>query len=270
MLLALMAVAQVAAAPPATTPYRTLVPIGDQRSWFLPRDYPAAAIAERAEGAVRFSVDIDTAGRPSACRIVKGSGNAALDAATCRALMARARFHPVTDRRGRPRTALFEQSVTWHLPATTSEQIDDRTFAAHSVIAPGGAVVACTMSGTGSVRFGGKGNACGPFGERGFLAGAMGADYAKARTADIRLQVSYEGQPDSAGPTPDFYLLLAEAEMVIRPDATMGKCTSIRPLAVQGRSVDLCSIVAASPPRFGPAAAGKRAVFVLDLSASYR
>jgi hypothetical protein len=39
---------------------------------------------------------------------------------------------------------------------------------------------------------------------------------------------------------------------------------------MQGRSVDLCNIVAMAPPRFQPGMTAKRAIFVLDLSVSYK
>jgi TonB family protein len=254
-----------------TKPYRILVPIGNQRRWFQPDDYPPVAIAQKAEGMVRFAVQIGSDGKPTACRITKGSGNAALDAATCKALMARAQFHPLIDKKGRPTTLTFEQQVRWRLPVRSSQELSDGTFDAHATINPKGEIVACTMTGSGSARFGQTGNTCGPFGERGFLQSLMGADYAKARDSHVRLQVSYEGLPQKVdGRTPDFYLLLAEAEIAVNPDGTMGTCTSVRPLEMQGRSVDLCTVVAMAPPRFEAGTKGKRAVFVLDLSVSYK
>lgn len=270
MIAVLMAMAAATNAPP-DKPYRMLVPIGNQRTWFQPGDYPAIAIAQKAEGAVHFSVNIGSGGKPTACRITKSSGSDALDAATCKALMERAQFHPLIDKKGKPTTAVFDQVVRWRLPARGTAEISDGTFAAHAIINPSGDVVECTMSGSGSTRFGQAGNTCGPFGERGFLASLMGKDYPKARVSDVRLQISYEGLPDrGSGKTPDFYLLLAEAEISVNPDGSMGQCTSVRALEMQGRTVDLCNIVAMSPPRLQFGTIKKRAVFVLDLSVAYR
>lgn len=269
-MMGLMAMAAATAVDPAK-PMRTLVPIGNQKTWFQPDDYPPDAIARKAAGTVHFAVEIGADGQPTSCRIVKSVGNAALDDATCKALMARARFHPLVDKKGKPTTATFDQVVRWKLPAISTEAISDRTFTAHALIDPKGDVVECAMSGSGSTRFGQNGNNCGPFGERGFLSHLMGPDYAKARVSDVRLQVSYEGLPEHGeGKTPDFYLLLAEAEISVNPDGSMGKCTSVRPLEMQGRSVDLCNIVAMAPPRFQPGTTAKRAIFVLDLSVSYK
>jgi len=272
-MMALMLVAAAAGATPPPRVYRRLVPLTDTAGWFVPGDYPPAAIASKAEGITHFMVEVGVDGRATACRVTKSSGNPALDAATCRALLARAAFHPMVDRKGRPTTATFENVVRWRLPKQTTEEISDRTFDAHAVIAPTGEVVECTMSGSGSGRFTAtaSGNTCGPFGERAFLANLMGADYAKARDSHVRLQVSYEGLPQKgAGRTPDFYQLLAESEIAINADGTMGKCTSVKPLQMQGRAVDLCSIVAMAPPRFQRSASARRAIFVLDLAANYR
>jgi TonB family protein len=269
-MIGLMAMAAAATVDPAK-PMRTLVPIGNQKAWFQPGDYPPDAIVRKAAGVVHFAVEVGPDGKPISCRIVKSGGNEALDAATCKALMARAAFHPLVDKKGKPTGATFDQVVRWKLPVVSTEEISDRTFTAHSLIDAKGDVVECTMSGSGSTRFGQTGNNCGPFGERGFLARLMGADYAKARVSDVRLQVSYEGLPDHGeGKTPDFYLLLAESEISVNPDGSMGQCTSVRPLEMQGRSVDLCNIVAMAPPRFQPGTTAKRAIFVLDLSVSYK
>lgn len=270
-MIALMAIMAATAADATPRPSRTLVPIGNQKAWFQPGDYPPAAMVRKAEGVVHFAVEVGSDGKPTACHIVKSGGNDALDAATCKALMARASFRPLVDKKGRPTTATFDQIVRWKLPVQSTEEISDRTFTAHATISPKGDVVECTMTGSGGSRFGQTGNNCGPFGERSFLSHLMGADYTKARASDVRLQVSYEGLPDHGeGKTPDFYQLLAEAEISVNSDGSMGKCTSVRPLEMQGRSVDLCNIVAMAPPRFQPGTTAKRAIFVLDLSVSYK
>jgi TonB family protein len=269
-MIALMALAAAVTPAPAKA-YRMLVPMGDRKTWFRTEDYPSIAVAQKAEGIVRFAVQIGADGMPTACRIMRSSGNAALDGATCKALMARARFHPLIDGKGRPTTATFDQVVRWKLPRRSTEEMSDRTFTAHSVIGPTGDVVQCTMTGSGSVGLGQNGNDCGPFGERSFLSHLIGRNYAKVSTTDVRLQLSYEGMAaNGTTRTPDFYLLLAEAEISVDPNGSMGKCTSVRPLELQGRNVDLCEIVGAPPPRFQPGALKKRAIFVLDLSASYR
>jgi periplasmic protein TonB len=66
------------------------------------RDYPRAASRVNAQGTVvaRYTVDID--GRARNCSIMRSSGNAALDAATCRLIERRYRYEPARDESGRP------------------------------------------------------------------------------------------------------------------------------------------------------------------------
>ena len=78
-------------------------------------DYPAAAIAVRAEGTTRASLEIDANGRVTACAVIGSSGNAALDSTTCSLAQRRYRFAPAT-RDGQPVPTTFSQSVRWVLP----------------------------------------------------------------------------------------------------------------------------------------------------------
>lgn len=66
------------------------------------RDYPRAAKRARAGGTVlvRYTVGVD--GHPSGCTITQSSGNAALDAVTCRLIEQRFRYEPARDAEGRP------------------------------------------------------------------------------------------------------------------------------------------------------------------------
>lgn len=63
-------------------------------------DYPAAALRNNEQGRVAFALAIDANGRVNGCRITRSSGSAALDAATCRIMRARARYTPARDARG--------------------------------------------------------------------------------------------------------------------------------------------------------------------------
>jgi protein TonB len=63
-------------------------------SYFSEDDYPVRALRERHEGTVAFRLDVDPAGRVATCTVTGSSGSQALDAETCRALRARARFFP--------------------------------------------------------------------------------------------------------------------------------------------------------------------------------
>lgn len=65
-------------------------------------DYPRAAYRARAEGTVDARFTVSTAGRAEGCVVIRSSGNAELDATTCRLIERRYRFRPARDAEGRP------------------------------------------------------------------------------------------------------------------------------------------------------------------------
>jgi protein TonB len=81
------------------------------------RDYPRAALRDRAEGnvAVRYTVQPD--GRVEDCRVMRSSGHAELDETTCRLIEKRFRYRPALDRSGRPVSVTEYKSYDWYVPA---------------------------------------------------------------------------------------------------------------------------------------------------------
>jgi protein TonB len=108
---------------PTGTPTRTVafkpkpaVPKNDPRKWVTTDDYPARDLREGNEGTTAFRVVVGTNGRVSVCEIVKSSGHPGLDAATCKAVKARARFTPATDENGQPVAGTYSNKVLWQIP----------------------------------------------------------------------------------------------------------------------------------------------------------
>ena len=67
------------------------------------RDYPREAIrAWPRNGRVFVAVRVQLDGRATDCKINRSSGNPGIDADTCRLVMAKVRFTPARDERGRP------------------------------------------------------------------------------------------------------------------------------------------------------------------------
>ena len=64
----------------------------------LPRDYPRAANGQ--QGIVTAQLNVSAAGIVTSCSIAQSSGNAVLDAATCRLIRERFRFAPARDSQG--------------------------------------------------------------------------------------------------------------------------------------------------------------------------
>jgi protein TonB len=91
-------------------------PRNDSSRWVLTEDYPSKAIREGAEGVAGFRVVVGSDGKVDACEITKSSGNAELDAATCKHVTRRARFEPATDGSGRKVVGSYSSNVRWQLP----------------------------------------------------------------------------------------------------------------------------------------------------------
>ncbi|PTQ12072.1 energy transducer TonB [Sphingomonas oleivorans] len=65
-------------------------------------DYPRAARKAGAEGVVYVRFTVETDGRAYGCAVVRSSGNADLDATTCRLIERRYRYTPARDAEGWP------------------------------------------------------------------------------------------------------------------------------------------------------------------------
>jgi TonB family protein len=72
------------------------IPANNPGVWVGTNDYPATALAARAEGTTSVQLDIAQDGTPVKCNVAKSSGHASLDEASCELLMKRAQFRPST------------------------------------------------------------------------------------------------------------------------------------------------------------------------------
>jgi TonB family protein len=103
----------VAAAPVALITPGGPIPIA-LGTWFTADDYPVEARKAGAEGMTRFEVDVDAIGKPTACHIVKSSGSAPLDDATCKIVMAKAQFTPGMVN-GKAVAGTYSNNTVWKL-----------------------------------------------------------------------------------------------------------------------------------------------------------
>lgn len=72
-------------------------------------DFPSGASRVGAQGSVTVHLTIGTDGRVAACRVARSSGNAELDATTCRLIRERFRYAPARNAAGEPVT----EQVGW-------------------------------------------------------------------------------------------------------------------------------------------------------------
>lgn len=77
----------------------------------VPRDYPRAANGD--QGTVIAHVAVAADGRVTGCRVARSSGNAVLDATTCRLIRERFRFNPARNARGEPVAGEFGWQQRW-------------------------------------------------------------------------------------------------------------------------------------------------------------
>lgn len=79
------------------------------------RDYPRSASSARRGGDVEVRFTIQPSGRVSGCRIHRSSGDAALDATTCRLIEQRFRFRPATNDAGVAISSSYGWRQSWWL-----------------------------------------------------------------------------------------------------------------------------------------------------------
>lgn len=91
-------------------------PSGDPADWITAKDYPKAALAERASGIVAFRLRIDPDGMVNDCTVTRSSGSKILDTTTCKLLSRRARFLPARDGNNEPAGAMWSSAVRWDAP----------------------------------------------------------------------------------------------------------------------------------------------------------
>jgi TonB family protein len=89
------------------------VPMHRHSHYIRRADYPAAARREGVQGQVDFQLAIAPTGRVTACTILLTSGSPALDTATCRILISRARYAPARDAAGHPTADADLGSFVW-------------------------------------------------------------------------------------------------------------------------------------------------------------
>lgn len=81
------------------------------------KDYPRAAGDVGAEGTVVVRLDVDEGGRASGCRVTSSSGNADLDATTCRLAEQRFRYEPARNAVGEAVADVAGWSQDWWIGA---------------------------------------------------------------------------------------------------------------------------------------------------------
>lgn len=88
-------------------------------------DYPAAAYRAGASGTVGLRFIVGVKGRVTDCFVTRTSGNADLDAGTCRLIKEKLRYRPETNAAGRPIAAEVIGEHRWTLRDRPDRDYDD-------------------------------------------------------------------------------------------------------------------------------------------------
>jgi TonB family protein len=81
--------------------------------------YPKRALEAREEGAVGFTVTLDSQGQVAGCQVTHSSGHPLLDQETCKLITLNAQFKPDSSI-GPSQTRVHEGIINWRLPNSTA------------------------------------------------------------------------------------------------------------------------------------------------------
>lgn len=106
------------APPPLPMAYLGTPPIpkGDTASWATTADYPSLALNNGWTGLTGFRLTVLPNGLVSNCEIIRTSGYAMLDAATCSNVTRRARFVPATNANREYIVGTYTSWISWFVP----------------------------------------------------------------------------------------------------------------------------------------------------------
>jgi protein TonB len=86
----------------------------------IPADYPADALAARAQGTTAIRYTVHEQGRVAGCAVTATSGHVSLDNAACAIVQRRFRFSPARDAAGTPISESRSDLIAWTLPGAVA------------------------------------------------------------------------------------------------------------------------------------------------------
>jgi TonB family protein len=99
------------------------MPLNNPGDWVTGADYPIAAVIDKLDGVVEFTLAIDSRGGVEACRVTQSSGKELLDSETCNLVTRRARFKPATDAQGQVTSGSYRNRVRWARPESDAKRV---------------------------------------------------------------------------------------------------------------------------------------------------
>lgn len=245
----------------ATTDVTPPRPVGDPRSWIKSEDYPASALQADADGPTRVALSIDATGHVTGCVIEVSSGNAELDATTCKLLQQRATFSPARNAAGVAVSAKLTHQIRWRIPR---EQLISQGFRMTYSLDAAGHITGCKID-----EFGGHDPdlTCSPQNIEQIAASYLAYPLSRYSTVSILLAVEVDDETK-------INVLRAEgmerkvagrAHIQVSREGVITGCTSSQPIEYGGRSVSVCEMSLVGTKQFDPNPAGKTRELTVSL-----
>lgn len=243
---------------PTAQPAQRAQPVRPLIELISPDDYPVDAVARNAEGRALFQLSVNEKGTPFFCRILESTKEPSLDRVTCDLFMARAKFRPAVDAKGRAVADTYTSAVNWRLSGETADVLPfepSRTVVA--VYFTAGGVSHCDMS---------YNDVAGPRFNRDQCVESVGQELIEVaehfRTAaTVRAVTTFVPQgrePEKDGR--DYGKLGFEATAAVRvaPDGTIARCHMVdfklsSDFPQVQEKMDYCEAFAPKEPLFAPA-----------------
>jgi TonB family protein len=129
-----------------------LAPMSSPDGWIAASDYPLEALQNGEEGTVSVSLAVDASGQTVGCEVSSSSKSTALDQATCKVLLERARFAPDSSNNGKSRVMTL--SVVWKIPPASPVSVSLTGVLATATIDENSRVIGCKEEIFGDSRIG--------------------------------------------------------------------------------------------------------------------
>lgn len=94
---------------------RWVTPKSNPGDWMKSHDYPSEMEMKGKRAIVQFRLNVDVAGKPTACHIQQSTRPKAFDDAVCKAILRNAEFEPALDAEGSPVASYWLNTVNFHM-----------------------------------------------------------------------------------------------------------------------------------------------------------
>lgn len=194
--------------------------------WLGADNYPPAAIRAGEQGRVVAVVTIDATGHPTACRIDISIGSPVLEKGTCDVVLAKGKFEPARDAKGRAVASTLTLPVRWVLPEDGDNRQPSGPFDLTHIatIAADDSIIRCEITVDGKPQPAAA-EQCGGAGDRAELRRRLKLSGPYRMRMDVAIRNADTPPPLPAAPGTGRLLTVYEAREAIDADGVPSHCT---------------------------------------------